>query len=81
MRKPRWPEPPPEVLAAGLRELAAELTKKYPHLEVVPLESRRQLPSGARYLPGALPVEVEAVLNRGKPRARKWRQDTDALDH
>jgi hypothetical protein len=76
----RWPEPPHETVVAGLQALADEYALKHPQLHVVPLEPGQVLPPGARYLPAALPLQHEPILDRRKPRTRKRRSDNDLRD-
>jgi hypothetical protein len=79
VKKHRWPKPPPDVIATGLRALAEAYGRKYPALHVVVHEAGRELP-GARNLPGALPLQREPILDRGQPRPRLGRRNEDTRD-
>jgi len=56
--KPRWPEPPPDVIEAGMNALAEALMDQYPRLHAVVVKKGDPLRPGARRLPGALPPRV-----------------------
>jgi hypothetical protein len=79
-RRPLIPEPPPEVVAAGLRALADELGRRYPRVEFFVVEPGKPLPPGARVLPAAAPDDREPLLDRRARRARHRRANDDVLD-
>lgn len=76
----RWPEPPADVIAAGLRALADELMDQFPQVEVVVPEHGRKPPPGSRALRGALPVEREALVDRSELRPGQRRDDDNPRD-
>lgn len=78
----RWPPPPPDVVAAGLRELAEALMDQYPQVEAIVLEPGQPPPPGARRLPAALPLQGEPPLDHGAVArsSRRRRADHDPLD-
>ena len=77
----RWPKPPPDVVAAGLRSLCEEFMDQYPQVECFVVEPGETPPQGAQRLPAALPLKREPVLDDTVAHgSRQRRADDDPLD-